>query len=235
MPRHDLLRQVLTSERRRLDRDQQVHPDDAPRHRERVPRRHHRHEHVGEPEVDEVVGDDRDDVHGDEDERQRAQVAVGREHPRRRRSAAERAERVEQSPRAGRDDESPRDEPAGAGGVPPEVRRHSAPAGAGLRLRLELAGAGAGVVTDAAIVVGERASRRSRTTECRAEAVGCRRRRRGRADGLARFGGVVACGHEPAEPAGHRDAHPGRDHRPCTLSFLPRHARHCRARQVRTG
>ena len=83
MPCHTRFEMPVAQQRGDLDRDEQVHADDAPRHRERVPRARERDQHVGDAEVRVAVEQDRADVHADERERERTEVAVQAQEPRR--------------------------------------------------------------------------------------------------------------------------------------------------------
>ena len=102
-------------------------PDDAPRHRERVPRAGERHQHVGDAEVGVAVEQDRPDVHADEHDGQRAEVAVQAEQPRGPRPAAEHLGGEQQPPHDGGEDQGPGDDAARPGDVPGDLAHRSAP------------------------------------------------------------------------------------------------------------
>jgi hypothetical protein len=67
---------ALHQQRRDLDGDQQVEAHDAPRDRAGTPCGRERKEHLGDPEVDVVVGDESCDVDRAEDERERTQMSM---------------------------------------------------------------------------------------------------------------------------------------------------------------
>jgi hypothetical protein len=85
-------------ERRHLDGEQQVEADDAPRDRNRSPRRRERHQHVDGVEAHVAVGDEAGDVHADEHQRGPAEEPVQIEQPCRRHPTAEEAGRQGDAP-----------------------------------------------------------------------------------------------------------------------------------------
>ena len=91
------------------------------------------HEHVGDAEVGVAVEQDRTDVHADEHDRQRAEVAVEAQQPRRCRPATEHLGGEQQAPDDGGEDQRPGDDAAGPGDVPRDLVHRSAPARGGVR------------------------------------------------------------------------------------------------------
>ncbi len=145
-PTPPLLREPAAEQRRDLDRDQQVHGDDAPRDRDGMPRAVHGDEQVLPRPVREPVEGEDPHVDRDEHHRQTSEVTVQVEDPRGCGALGERLVRDEQAPEHRDGEERPRDEPGGARDVPPGLRIEIHRAQLPLVFGGEVGGGGGGLV-----------------------------------------------------------------------------------------
>ncbi len=116
-----VLRDPPHRERGQLDGDQQVQRDDAPRGRDRLPRRREGNEQRCESEVRVGVRDEAHQVNAREDERQPAEKAMDVGEPRGCRSTSEHACREHETDHDRQREQEPRDDSARSGHVPPQL------------------------------------------------------------------------------------------------------------------
>ena len=130
-PSPHVARKMADCERRRLDRDQEIHRHNSEGHGTRLPVRRHRHQHRGPTERDVAVGDDPDQVDRREDHRQSAEMTVQPQQPRRPEPTSSNPcgghlRGQQQTPHDRRRQQRPRHDPRRPRHEPPDLRVHAA-------------------------------------------------------------------------------------------------------------